>query len=309
MLTQIKKGGNTMIEACLLGCGGVMPLPSRALTSLFLRYSGRAILIDCGEGTQTSLRKCEMKYSQIDVIMFTHLHADHISGIVGLLLTFGLEGRTEPLTVYGPVGVMAAVESMRIIARDLPFEIIYHELSGTVSEFDEIGLKITAFPVSHSVPCLGYRIDLERAPKFDISKAKALGIPVKLWSYLQNGESIDGYDPCDVLGEQRRGISILYATDSRPTETIEALGGGVDLLILEGMYGDPELKEKAMAAGHMMTYEAAELGARLKPKQLWLTHYSPQMSEPEIYEEELKSIFRGTILGYDSLFRILRFEN
>ena len=219
-----------MIETCLLGCGGVMPLPSRALTSLFVRYNGRAILIDCGEGTQTSLRRCEMKHSQIDVIMFTHLHADHISGIVGLLLTFGLEGRVEPLTIYGPVGVMTAVESMRIIARDLPFDIIYRELDG-IREFSEIGLKITSFPLKHSVPCLGYRIDLDRAPKFDAQKARALGIPVKLWSYLQNGESRDGYSPSDVQGEERRGSSLLYATDSRPTEEIEKYGCDVDLLI------------------------------------------------------------------------------
>jgi ribonuclease Z len=308
-ITIKRKTVERMIETCLLGCGGVMPLPNRALTSLYVRYNGSAILIDCGEGTQTSLRRCEMKHSRIDAIMFTHLHADHISGIVGLLLTFGLEGRTEPLKIYGPIGVKAAVEAMRIIAPNLPFEIFYNELGAQDAIFNEIGLKITAFPLNHSVPCLGYKIELERAPKFDIEKARALNIPVKLWGILQAGKSADKYSPADVMGEPRRGISLLYATDTRPTETVAAYGKDTDLIILEGMYGDHELEDKAKEAGHMMMYEAAKLAADLGAKQLWLTHYSPQMTDPDIYADELKSIFPETKLGYDGLFDILKFEN
>ena len=298
-----------MIEVCLLGCGGVMPLPDRALTSLYVRHNGRAILIDCGEGTQTSLRRCEVKHSQIDAIMFTHLHADHISGIVGLLLTFGLEGRTEPLKIYGPRGVMATVESMCIIAPNLPFPISYTELDGTDTVFTESGLRITAFPLRHSVPCLGYKLELDRAPKFDSEKARALGIPVKLWSILQSGESVDGYTPSDVLGIARRGISLLYATDSRPTEEIESYGKDTDLMILEGMYGDPELEDKAREAGHMMTYEAASLAKSAGAKELWLTHYSPQMTDPDEYTEQVRSVFPNTIIPHDSLSCVLHFEN
>ena len=298
-----------MIEVCLLGCGGVMPLPDRALTSLYVRYNGRAILIDCGEGTQTALRRCEAKHSQIDVIMFTHLHADHISGIVGLLLTFGLEGRIEPLKIYGPRGVMAAIESMRIIAPNLPYQIFYTELDETDTVFTESGLRIAAFPLKHSIPCLGYKLELDRAPKFDPEKAKALGIPVKLWSILQSGESIDGYTPSDVLGEARRGISLLYATDSRPTEEIEHYGKDTDLMILEGMYGDPELEDKAKEAGHMMTYEAATLAKNADTKELWLTHYSPQLTDPDEYSKQVRLIFPKTVIPRDSLSCVLHFEN
>ena len=298
-----------MIEICLLGCGGVMPLPDRALTSLYVRYNGRAILIDCGEGTQTSLRRCEVKHSQIDAIMFTHLHADHVSGTVGLLLTFGLEGRTEPLKIYGPHGIKAAVEAMRIIAPNLPFPIIYTELDQADTVFNETGLRVTAFPLKHSVPCLGYKLELDRAPKFDPAKAKAHGIPVKLWSVLQSGESVDGYAPSDVLGEARRGISLLYATDSRPTEDIERYGKDTDLMILEAMYGDSELEDKAREAGHMMTYEAARLASDACTKELWLTHYSPQMNDPEEYAEQISSIFPRTVIPKDSLSCVLHFEN
>ena len=297
-----------MIDVCLLGCGGVMPLPGRFLTSFYVRHDGSAALIDCGEGTQIALRQAAMKYSRIDTILFTHLHADHISGIVGFLLTLGLEGRTEPLTIYGPMGVTRAVNAMLIIGPALPFELIFREFTEDTVEFSEIGMKITAFKAKHSVECYGYHFQLDRAPKFDVEKAKALGVPVKYWSILQKGESVEGYAPADVLGEPRKGLSLLYATDTRPVEAISNFGKDADLLVLEGMYGDQENLEKAEIAGHMTMQEAANIAVGCNAKKLWLTHYSPAVEDPMVYESDIMLIFPETTMGHDGLAETLKFE-
>lgn len=285
-----------------------MPLPERALTSLFVSYSGRAILIDCGEGTQTVLKQHRVKYSHIDTILLTHLHGDHICGLAGLLLTFGLMERTEPLKIYGPLGTDAVLRAVGVLAPGLPFEVNVTELTENENEFSEIGLKITAFAVKHSVPCLGYRLTLERAPAFDADRAKALKIPVSLWSVLQRGESASGFSPSDVLGAPRKGLSIVYSTDTRPLDVIASYGKDADLMILEGMYGEGESMERAEQTSHMTMCEAAEIAKRAGARSLWLTHYSPAVPNPEDYEAKVKAIFPETTLGFDGLSLKLKFE-
>ena len=284
-----------------------MPLPERALTSLFVGYGGRAILIDCGEGTQTVLKKQKVKYSRIDTILLTHLHGDHICGLAGLLLTFGLMERTEPLKIYGPAGTKNMIFAVLTIATGLPFPISCEELSGEC-EFSEIGLKINAFPVQHSVPCIGYRLSLERAPEFDATKAKALGIPVSLWSRLQRGEAVDGFSQADVSGPARRGISLVYATDTRPLDIISDYGKDADLMILEGMYGEEDRADKAEEVSHMTMCEAAGVAKSANAKSLWLTHYSPSVTDPTEFYSDVKAIFANTVFGYDGLSCKLKFD-
>lgn len=297
-----------MIELCLLGCGGVMPLPERALTSLFVSYNGKALLIDCGEGTQTVLKKHKLKYNRIDAILLTHLHGDHICGIAGLLLTFGLAERDRPLKIYGPKGTANMLNAIETIAPGLPFEVICEELLEESFELSEIGLKINSFPVKHSTPCLGYRFELERMPKFDVNKAQSLGIPVSFWGALQRGENAFGFEPRDVMGENRKGITFLYSTDTRPVEAITHYGKDSDLMILEGMYGESEAEEKAEETSHMTMCEAAEMAKQANTKALWLTHYSPSVSNPSEYEAVVKSIFPNTTFGYDGLLQKLNFD-
>ena len=297
-----------MIDVTLLGCGGVMPLPGRALTSLFVRYNGNAILIDCGEGTQIELRRNKLKYSHMDTILLTHFHGDHVCGITGLLLSFGLEGRSTPLKIYGPKGLTEIISSFLVVAPGLPYEIICHEITENTVEFNEIGLKINAFKVKHSVDCYGYRIDLSRSPKFNPEKAKSLNIPIEYWKLLQKGETVNGFNPKDIFGENRKGISLLYATDTRPVKNITDFGKNLDLMILESMYNDENRDEKAQENSHMTMAEALNIAKECKPNALWLTHFSPAMVDPTEYEAQIKEEYENATIGSDGLTTTLNFS-
>lgn len=301
-----------MLDICLLGTGGMMPLPRRWLTSLMLRYNGKSILIDCGEGTQLAIKEQGWSFNPIDVICFTHYHADHISGLPGLLLTMGNADRTEPVTMIGPKGLSRVVSSLRVIAPELPFEINFIELTENEQTIEICGLVIEAFKVNHNVLCYGYSVKLNRQGRFMVEKAEENNIPKQYWSKLQKGEDIE-YEgriltPDMVLGEERKGLHLVYCTDTRPMPIIASKGIGSDLMILEGMYGEPDKIKKAKEYKHMTFYEAAELAKEADTKQMWLTHYSPSLIRPEEYLEEVRKIFSRTIVAKDGRSVVLNFE-
>ena len=233
-----------MLDVCLLGTGGMMPLPRRYLTSFLARYNGSSLMIDCGEGTQVAVKAKGWSFKPIDVICFTHYHADHISGLPGMLLTMGNAERTEPLTLIGPKGLERVVHALRTIAPELPFPIICKEIQGQEETFSINGYEITAFRVNHNVTCYGYTVEIHRGGKFSVEQAKANEIPLKFWNPLQKGETIEAdgkvYTPDMVLGPARKGLKVTYCTDSRPTVSMEEHAKESDLLICEGMYGEPE---------------------------------------------------------------------
>lgn len=301
-----------MLDVSLLGTGGMMPLPHRWLTSLMLRYNGKSILIDCGEGTQIALREKGWSPNPIAIICFTHFHADHISGLPGMLLTMGNAERKDPLLLIGPKGLTKVVNSLRIIAPELPFEIQCMEISGSEQIFSFDGFQIKAFKVNHNVVCYGYSMIVERVGRFDKDRALEQGIPLKLWNRLQKGEIIeeDGrtYTPDMVLGEKRRGLKVTYSTDTRPTDSINANAIGSDLLILEGMYGESEKLAKAKEHKHMTMYEAAMIARAAQVSELWLTHYSPSLLRPEEYMAEVRKIFPGAIAAKDGRTKELNFD-
>ena len=282
-----------------------MPLPYRWLTSLMLRYNGSNILIDCGEGTQIAMKEKGWSPKPIDVICFTHYHADHISGLPGLLLSMGNAERHEKVTMIGPKGLKRVVDSLRVIAPELPFEIEYLEIDGSYQSFELNGYTIEAFKVSHNVTCYGYSMSVKRAGRFDAARAKELNIPLQYWSRLQKGEVITdengSYEPSMVMGPERRGLKVTYCTDSRPVKIISQMASAADLFICEGMYGEPGSEDKAREHRHMTFYEAANLAkmADEPPKELWLTHYSPSLQYPKDYEKEVRKIFKNTVTAKD----------
>lgn len=284
-----------MLDICLLGTGGMMPLPRRHLTSLAVRFNGRTLLIDCGEGTQVAMKKAGISPYPIDAICFTHYHADHISGLPGLLLDMGNSERTEPVDLYGPKGLKRIVSGLTVITPQLPFELRFHEYSQTEETFEAAGIRVKAFHVNHNVVCYGYTMEIDRKGRFDSEAAKSLGIPVNYWHVLQQGEEVHiaegDFVPSQVMGPERKGLKVTYTTDTRPTKTIEENAHGSDLFICEGMYGDPEKAGSARDKKHMTMQEAARLAARSEVKELWLTHYSPSMTDPKIYIKDIRGIF------------------
>ncbi|MGN0434691.1 MAG: ribonuclease Z [Bilifractor sp.] len=301
-----------MLDVCLLGTGGMMPLPKRWLTSLLTRYNGSCLLIDCGEGTQISMKENGWSFKPIDIICFTHFHADHISGLPGILLAMANADRTEPLTLIGPKGLHRVIGGLRVIAPELPFEIEMIEITEPEQIFELHGYHITAFRVQHNMICYGYNVEILRAGRFDAARAKAANIPLKFWNPLQKGETMeeDGtvYTPDMVLGPPRRGLKVTYCTDTRPVKQIAEHGEGSDLMILEGMYGEPEKEQKAREHKHMTMYEAAALAAEADPGEMWLTHFSPSMVHPEWYIKEVQKVFPRTELGKDGKTAELKFD-
>lgn len=280
-----------------------MPLPYRWLTSLMVRFNGSSLLIDCGEGTQVAIREKGWSFKPIDTICFTHYHGDHIGGLPGLLLTMGNSDRTEPLTLIGPPGLEKVVNALRIIAPGLPFPIIFKEITEPVQTFELNGYRLKAFKVNHNVTCYGYTMEIDRAGKFDAERAKAAEIPLKYWSRLQKGEIItDGevtFTPDMVMGPDRKGIKLTYCTDTRPTESLIHHAENVDLLICEGMYGEPDKAQKAVENKHMTFKEAANVAKKSNPAKVWLTHFSPSLVKPDEYLDDIRKIYPDIWLGKD----------
>lgn len=301
-----------MLDLCLLGTGGMMPLPYRWLTSLMLRYNGSSLLIDCGEGTQIAIREKGWSFRPLDIICITHFHGDHISGLPGILLAMGNSDRTEPLTMIGPKGLERVVKALRVIAPELPFEIRFIELTEPQQQIRINGYVIDAFKVNHRVTCYGYSVSIERVGLFDVERAKENGVPLKCWSRLQKGETVtEGekvYTPDMVLGAARKGLKVTYTTDTRPTESIVRNARGSDLFICEGMYGEKGDVNNAVKYRHMTFEEAGRLAKEAGVRELWLTHYSPALNKPEIYIEDVRRIFSNAWPGKDKKSLELNFE-
>jgi ribonuclease Z len=300
-----------MIDICLLGCGGMLPLQNRRLSSLLIRYKGKMILIDCGEGTQVGVRAAGWGFKQIDTLCITHYHADHVAGLPGFLLTLGNSGRTEPLTIIGPPMLHQIVNSLTVVSPELPYELRLVELDAhNISKFTDGEITIRSLPVDHWMPCLAYSFEIQRQGKFIVEKAKELGIPVEFWNKLQNGEVIchrgNLYEPSMVIGQKRKGIKLTYCTDSRPTDNLGAFCNDSDLLVCEGMYGSEDLLPKAINKKHMIFSEAASIAQKSNSKELWLTHFSPSLDSPEAFIDNAKAIFENSSIGHDLMIKTLK---
>lgn len=312
-----------MVDVNLLGSGGNMPMPNRYLSATLINYEGRKILIDCGEGTQVSMKILGTGFKTIDLICITHCHGDHIIGLTGLLSTIGNSGREEPLTIVGPEGIKEVVDGLRVIVRYLPYEVniienpkflnlCINDKGIILSDNNKSDIVLKTIECDHSTPCIGYSFYIKRKRKFSVDKAIENNVPKIFWNKLQKGEVVVDnqmkYEPDMVLGENRKGIKISLITDSRPKEDMIPFIKNSDLFICEGMFGSDMDLEKAVNKKHMIFEEAVTLAKEGQVKRLLLTHFSPSMSEPEAFKENASKVFKDTIIGEDRMTISLNFE-
>lgn len=298
-----------MLDVTLLGTGGTQPLPERALAAACITVNGSSLLLDCGEGTQTAARRAGVSVFRMDAILLTHYHGDHIFGLPGLWQTMAAQGRTAPLLIAGPPGLADIVHTFYHVAGPLPFELRIQELSGCKGEFDVSCGKVQAFPLRHRVPCCGYAFTLPRAGKFDPQRAKAAGIPVQYWSTLQSGRPVGGFFPSQVLGAPRRGLKVVYATDTRPCSALRSAAQDADLLLMDSTYADDADLPKARLYGHSTCRETGILAAEANVRRLCLTHYSAAVTDPAPGLAAARLAFPAAAAGADGMRLTLNFDS
>lgn len=308
-----------MIDITLIGTSALAPIPERALTAAFLSCGGCSILFDCGEGTQSAARKAGVSLMKTDIIALTHYHGDHILGLPGLLKTMWRSERTEPLYITGPEGLWnKAMEPVLRLTGRTPYPIELIEIPADGLQLSTLikgwtAAKLTTFKTKHKVPSQGYCFTLGRAGKFLPHKAKALGVPVNQWSFLQKGQSVQVGDavimPEQVLDEPRRGLKFIFTGDTAACDTLIDAAQDADLMICEATYGDNAQTQKATDNGHMTFAQAAEVAKRADVKELWLAHFSQMIIDPHEYLPNATAIFENTVCGKDGMKTTLRFEN
>ena len=277
------------MEAFILGCGGMMPLTYRHLTSVLLRREGDLFLFDCGEGTQVSLRRLNLKWKKIDAIFISHTHADHVTGLPGILMLNAQVDRTEPLYIYGPPKIKEYVETSRkVLDMYINYPIVVKEIQAPCVVHSGKDFYIRAFPLDHTKVCVGYTLEeLDRPGELNPDKARELGVPVgPLWAQLQQGFEVQASDgttvkPEQVLGEKRSGRKFSFVTDTLYKTTIADEVRGSDLLVCEGMF-EEELIDQASEKKHMTAKQAATIARDAGVRRMCMIHYSPRYTDREL---------------------------
>ncbi|AFG37488.1 ribonuclease Z [Spirochaeta africana] len=302
------------LEAYILGTGGTMPLPGRFLTSVLLRREGDLLLFDCGEGTQVALRRLGLRWKKISAIFISHTHADHVTGLPGILMLSSQVDRDTPLYIYGPPKIREYVEvNRKALDMYINYEIIVREIpkpSLPDVVYSTEGYQVRAFPVPHSRTCYGYSVVEDPRPGlFHPEKARELGIPVgPLWGKLQAGEQIqleDGrsFSASDVMGPARKGRKFTFITDSLPDPGLVNEMRDADLLICEGMYQHAEA-DTAAEKRHMTGVQAAALARDAGGvRQMGMVHFSPRYTKRDIQviEDEARAVFPAAFAGKDGM--------
>ena len=287
----------------------MMPLPGRFLTSMLIRRDGDLFLFDCGEGTQVSLKMLSLKWKKINAIFISHMHADHVTGLPGMLMLSSQVDRTDPLYIFGPDRLKEYVEqTRRILDMYINYEIVVIPVKeGVVMEDEEF--TIEAFRLDHTKLCYGYSlVEKKRKGEFYPGKAIEYGVPKgPMWGILQHGGSVvleNGLTvtPDMVMGRERAGRKISYVTDTLYFPEIADYVHDSDVLFCEGMFEDA-LEESAREKKHMTARQAAMIARDGGCSRLMLQHYSPRYSKDElkVLEREAKEIFPATILTKDRM--------
>ncbi len=298
------------LEAFVLGCGGMMPLPYRHLTSVLIRREGDLFLFDGGEGTQVSLKRLNLKWKKINAIFVSHTHADHVTGLPGILMLSSQVDRTEPLYIYGPPKIAEYIETSRkVLDMYINYPIVVKEITepGIVHSGEDFYIR--AFPLKHTKTCVGYTLEeLDRPGEFNPQKAMELGVPCgPLFSKLQHGECVEATDgsivkPEQVMGPKRSGRKISYVTDTMYLPSIAKEVQGSDLLFCEGMF-EKAFEDQAAEKKHMTSTQAAQIAKDAQVDKMALIHYSPRYTDFElkVLLDEAKEVFPNTILSKDRM--------
>ncbi|AEJ19431.1 ribonuclease Z [Gracilinema caldarium] len=307
------------LEAFILGTGGMMPLPNRFLTSVLLRREGELFLFDGGEGTQVSLRKLNLRWKKISAIFISHTHADHVTGLPGILMLSSQVDRDDPLTIIGPPKIAEYIESSRrVLDMYINYDIVVKEITEPGIVYEGEHFHIRAFPLRHTKPCVGYVFEEDPRPgAFHPEKAEALKVPRgPLWSKLQNGEPVVSSDgamvyPEQVMGEKRKGRKFSYVTDTLAFPEIASEVANSDLFVCEGMF-ERDLLESAKEKKHMTAEQAAQIAVQAGGiKKLALIHYSPRYTEHNLKQllKEAQAIFPDTVLSRDRAVFPIEYED
>jgi ribonuclease Z len=295
-----------MLRVTILGTAAARPTPGRNVSALAVQRDGDLLLFDCGEGTQRQM----MRYStgfNVRSIFITHLHADHVLGLTGLLRTMALQGRTDPIHIYGPPHSSRVLrETVHLGVERVGFGVRITELE--VGEGVEYGeWRVEAIPASHGTSAVGWALREDpRLGRFDVDRARELGVPEgPLFGRLHRGEAIevDGrtITPDDVVGPPRPGRLFVYTGDTRPTEAVQAAAQGADLLIHDATFLDDEA-DRARETGHSTASGAARLAHAAGVRELVLTHLSARYSDaPHLLEQEARAHFPRARVAHDGM--------
>lgn len=293
-------------EITFLGTGSGTPSLERNLACVAAQRLGELFLFDCGEAAQIQYRRAGLGFAPLRAIFISHLHGDHVTGLMGLLMSLGMADRAAPLALYGPPGLEEYVGCNRkALGAGFGYSLELRELAGAATALETDAYRVTCAPLDHRVPCLGFAIEeFPRPGRFNLAAAQSLGIPSgPLYGELQHGRPVtlpDGRTICpqEVLGPARPGAKIVYCTDTRPCEGAVELAVGADVLIHEGTFGS-DMARDARRKGHSTVTDAARVANRAAARRLAITHLSPRYRDVTPLLQQARAIFPNTVIARD----------
>lgn len=290
-----------MMDIVFLGTTAAIPTTKRNHIGMALKYHKEVLLWDCGEGIQRQLIKSQTSYMKIKKVFITHFHGDHFLGLPGLIQTMSFFDKREPLHVFGPRGVKEVVKTILDLGEyEIGFDIIPKVIKHDFKLKEDMYV-IRGVKVEHSIPTFGLIFEERKGREFLIEKAMKLGLkPGPTYSRLQRGEEVRLGDkvisPEDVLGERKKGIKVVYSSDTRPSENIRR--ECKDATLIHDATFDDSKKDKAIETKHSTCVEAGEVARDGNAKSLYLIHISPRYKKDELYEQAQK-VFKNVVLTKD----------
>ncbi len=302
-----------MLSVTFLGTSAARPTVERNVSGVALVREGETLLFECGEGTQRQMMRYGVSFA-LSEIFFTHFHADHFLGVIGLIRTLGLQARVEPMRLYGPRGAKKVLgQAIELGVERVPFKVEIEEVKPgttlrTTDDGRREGYEIQVFGTEHGGGSVGYALrEHERRGRFDVEKARAAGIPEgPLWGKLTKGEPITlpngpTFQPSDFVGPKRPGRLVVLTGDTRPCAAVVDAAQGADLLIHEATFGEEE-RDRAKETGHSTAKEAAQVALAAKARRLVLSHVSARYSiSAEELVKEAREVFKETAVAKDGM--------